>query len=125
MSLFERIGGEQAVELAVIRLYENIMNDDRINHFFKHLDIENLIGHQKRFLTFAFGGNSNYVGLTMRNAHKRLVEEYGVNDSHFDAVLDNLRMTLVELSLQEELIQEVLYIAESTRDDVLNKDTKG
>jgi hemoglobin len=45
----------------------------------------------------------------------------GLNDSHFDAVVENLGATLTELSVPQELIAEVVAICESTRNDVLGK----
>ena len=57
----------------------------------------------------------------MRAAHQRLVEEMGLNDSHFDAVMENLGATLKELGVPDELIGEAAAIAESTRSDVLGK----
>ena len=45
----------------------------------------------------------------------------GLNDSHFDAVMENLAATLEELNVPGELIAEAAAIAESTRNDVLGK----
>lgn len=47
--------------------------------------------------------------------------EQGLNDEHFDAVMENLGSTLVELEVPEELILEAAVVAESFRDEVLNK----
>ena len=75
---------------------------------------------QKAFLTFAFGGPNNYTGKDMRDGHAHLVER-GLNDSHFDAVMENLGATLKELNVPDELIAEAAAIAESTRNDVLGR----
>ncbi|WP_233258292.1 group 1 truncated hemoglobin [[Phormidium] sp. ETS-05] len=55
-SLFEKIGGEAAVEAAVDKFYVRVLADDRINYFFDGVDMEQQRKHQKGFLTFAFGG---------------------------------------------------------------------
>jgi len=78
------------------------------------------IGKQKAFLTMAFGGPNSYTGLDMRKAHAHLVAR-GLNDSHFDAVAENLTATLNELSVAQPLIDQVLAIAGSTRNDVLGR----
>jgi len=44
-----------------------------------------------------------------------------VDDSHFDAVAGHLAATLGELNVADELIDEVMAIAGSTRGDVLGK----
>ena len=77
-------------------------------------------GFQKRFLTVAFGGAPNYPGKNLRDAHKHLVNK-GLNDTHFDAVMEHLGSTLAELGVPADLITEAAGIAETTRNDVLNK----
>lgn len=119
--LFEKIGGAPAVDAAVDLFYQKVLADERIKHFFDGVDMERQAGHQKMFLTYAFGGAPNYSGQGMRAAHKKLVEEQGLNDSHFDAVLENLGAAMAELGVPDELITEAAGIAESTRADILNK----
>ncbi len=119
-SLFERIGGEAAVNAAVDLFYRKVLSDSRISHFFSTVDMDRQIAKQKAFLTFAFGGPAQYSGKDMRTGHAHLVK-MGLNDSHFDAVLENLGATLKELGVPDALIGEAAAIAESTRKDVLGK----
>lgn len=121
-TLFEKIGGAGAVNAAVDKFYEKVPADDRVKSFFEGVDMERQAGYQKRFLTVAFGGAPRYPGKTLRSVHKRLVEEKGLNDEHFDVVLGHLGATLKELGVSQDLIEEAAAIAESTRSDVLNKD---
>ena len=60
----------------------------------------------------------------MRVAHKKLVEEKGLNDTHFDTIAELLAATLKDLGVGQSLIDEVMIIAGSTRNDVLNKPEK-
>ncbi len=117
-SLYDRIGGEAAVNAAVDIFYRKVLADDRINQFFEGVDMEKQAAKQKAFLTMAFGGPNNYTGEDMRKGHAHLVEK-GLNDSHFDAVMENLAATLKELNVPDDLIAEAAAIAESTRKDVL------
>ncbi len=119
-TLYEQLGGEAAVSAAVDQFYEKVLADDRIKGFFDGLDMKRQAVKQKLFLTMVFGGPSKYTGRTMRAAHKKAVEN-GLNDSHFDAVVENLGATLKELGVPDELIQQVANLAETTRDDVLNR----
>ncbi len=119
-TLYERLGGEKAVSAAVDIFYKKVLADPRIKHFFEGVDMQKQARHQKNFLTVAFGGPNNYSGVGMRNAHKRLVEK-GLNDKHFDAVVELLGSTLKELGVKDSEISEVAAIAESVRKDVLNK----
>ncbi len=119
-SLYERIGGEPAVNAAVDIFYRKVLSDYRINRFFDNVDMEKQAAKQKAFLTMAFGGPHSYKGEDMRKGHMHLVK-MGLDDSHFDAVVENLGATLEELNVSQELIVEVVAICETTRNDVLGK----
>lgn len=120
-SLYDQLGGEAAVNAAVDIFYRKVLSDYRINRFFENTDIEKQAAKQKSFLTMAFGGPNNYNGTDMRQAHAHLVKKLGLDDSHFDAVMEHLTATLVELSVPQNLIAQVAAIAESTRNDVLGR----
>ncbi len=119
-TLYERLGGEAAVDAAVDIFYRKVLSDDRINEYFEGVDMDAQAAKQKSFLTMVFGGPNNYSGKDMREGHKHLVER-GLNDSHVDAVIENLGSTLKELGVEDADIQEVADIANSVRDDVLNR----
>lgn len=121
-TLYEKIGGEPAVDAAVGIFYDKVLVDDRIKHFFVGIPMERMRGHQKKFLTMAFSGPNNYSGRGMKAAHARLVDEMGLTDVHFDAVIENLGATLTDLEVPAELIGEAAAIAESVRESVLGRD---
>jgi hemoglobin len=118
--LFERIGGDAAVNAAVDIFYKKVLADSLLAPFFSGIDMERQIKKQKQFLTYAFGGPNHYTGRGMRNAHKASVEK-GLTDAHFDRVVSLLAQTLTELNVPASLINEVAAVAESTRADVLNR----
>ncbi len=119
-SLFERIGGEPAVDAAVDLFYRKVLQDKSIKKFFASADMDDQRAKQKAFLTMAFGGPNNYSGKDLTQAHAKLVKD-GLNDSHFDAVAGHLNATLQELGVAKDLIGEAMAIAAGTRDDVLGK----
>lgn len=121
MTLYERIGGTPAVKAAVDIFYGKVLADDRIAHFFEGVDMANQSGKQRAFLVMAFGGPNTYTGADMRRGHAHLVAR-GLNDGHFDAVVENLAATLSELGVTAADIGEVAKIAESVRDDVLGRE---
>jgi hemoglobin len=120
-SLYERIGGAPAVKAAVDIFYGKVLADGRIAHFFEGVDMQRQIGKQRAFLVMAFGGPNTYTGEDMRRGHAHLVAR-GLNDSHFDAVVENLAATLSELGVGSAEIAAVAQIAESVRDDVLGRE---
>ncbi len=119
-NLYHKLGGEAAVNAAVDIFYRKVLSDDRISEFFDDVDMESQAAKQKAFLTMAFGGPNNYNGMDMRRGHAHLVKR-GLNDSHFDAVVENLAATLKELNVGGDLISEVAALCETTRNDVLGK----
>jgi len=120
ISLCEQLGGQPAVEAAVDRFYRKVLKDDRIRGFFADVDMEKQIDNQKAFLTMVFGGPVNYSGKDMRAGHAHLVSR-GLNDSHVDVVIELLGQTLAELGVAKPLIDQVAALANSVRNDVLNR----
>lgn len=122
-TLYDKLGGEAAVDLAVDKFYEKVLADERVQHFFAHTNIQQQKKHQKDFMTYAFGGAEHWNGRPMREAHKELVTEMGLTDSHFNAIAEDLVATLVELNVPQALIDEVVQIVGSAahRNDVLNR----
>ena len=119
-SLFEKLGGEAAVDAAVDIFYRKVLQDNRIKNFFIDIDMDEQIKKQKAFITCAFGGPNKYSGLNMNQSHARL-EQKGLNDTHVDVVIELLGGTLKELGVSDELIGEVAAVAESVRDQVLGR----
>jgi hemoglobin len=116
--LFEKLGGEAAVNAAVDIFYRKVLSDDSINGFFETTDMEAQHAKQKAFLTMAFGGPNSYTGKDMRTAHAPLVAK-GLNEAHFNAVAGHLQATLEELNVPANLVDEVMSIAGSTKSDIL------
>lgn len=116
MSIYEKIGGEAAVNAAVDIFYRKVLSDDRISHFFDTVDMDAQLVKQKAFLTMAFGGPNNYSGQDMREAHKGM----NLTEIHFNAVAECLTSTLEELSVPQDIIDEIIGICLSVKDDVLN-----
>lgn len=119
-TLFERLGGQDAINAAVDIFYRKVLTDDRINFFFDGVDMDKQIRKQKKFLTVVFGGPNQYAGKNLREGHRHLLEK-GLNDTHVDIVIEHLGGTLQELGVNEQEINEVAAIANSVRDDVLNR----
>ncbi|WP_367401624.1 group I truncated hemoglobin [Geoalkalibacter halelectricus] len=120
-TLYAQLGGEAAVDAAVDRFYAKVLADARVKDFFEGVDMVRQSAMQKEFLTFAFGGPVTYSGQDMRSAHAHLVEEKGLSDMHFDAIVEHLGATLREMGVEENLIAQVAAVAESVREPVLNR----
>lgn len=121
-SLYHKLGGRAAIDASVEAFYVKVLADDRIKHFFEDINMSKQRRKQKEFLSAAFGGPVPWVGKDMRTAHANLP---GLNETHFNAVAGHLQKTLEELKVKKELIDQVMAIAASTRNDVLNRPKTG
>jgi hemoglobin len=119
-SLYEQLGGEPAVSAAVDDFYRRMLTDERVAPFFDDVDMDGQIAKQKGFLTMVLGGPHSYTGKDMRTGHKRLVER-GLNDSHVDIVIEHLGATLLDMGATPAQVAQVAALANSVRDDVLNR----
>lgn len=117
-SIFEQIGGMDAVKAAVEIFYKKVLADETINKYFQNVDMAKQKQKQMAFLAFVFGGPVKYEGKDMRKAHAHLE---GLNEDHFNAVAGHLVATLQELNVPQELIDKIVNIALSVKDDVLQK----
>lgn len=119
-TLFERLGGRPAITKAVDVFYRKMLNDPRVARFFESTDMARQRGKQAAFLTMVTGGPNAYTGKDMREGHAHLVER-GLDDSHVDVVIEHLGGTLAELGANPDDIAAVAALANSVRDDVLNR----
>ncbi len=115
-TLFERIGGKEAVEVAVDLFYHKVLGDSRLEHYFESAEISKLKSHQRAFLTSAMGGPGKYSGADMGPAHARL----GVTNEHFDAVVLHLVDTLTELDVASDVIAEIGAALTPLRDQIVS-----
>jgi truncated hemoglobin YjbI len=117
-SIFDRIGGAPAVSAAAELFYRKVLADPALSGYFDDVDMEGQIAKQAAFLTMALGGPSNYTGRDLRSAHAPLA---GLTDEHVDLVIGYLAETLTELGVASDDIAAAGAIANSVRDDVLNR----
>jgi hemoglobin len=117
-SIYQQLGGKAAIEAAVELFYTKVLADDRVKHYFADINMTRQKKKQKEFLSMALGAPTKYSGADLRTAHAGLP---GLNDTHFNAIAENLKATLEELKVDKALIARTLAIVESTRAEVLNR----
>lgn len=117
-SLYHQLGGQGAIDAVVEAFYVRVLADERIKHFFDDVNMARQRRKQKEFLSAAFGGPIPWSGKDLRKAHAGLP---GLSETHFNAVAENLQKTLEQLKVRKELVDQVMAIAASTKDEVLNR----
>lgn len=119
-SLFDRLGGMKAINRAVDVFYAKITADPHVSPYFSGITMPRLRAKQKAFLAMVLGGPNAYTGRNLRDAHRPLVQR-GLDDSHLDRVITLLGETLLELGAAPGDVDEVAAIANSVRDEILDR----
>ncbi len=120
VSLYEKLGGDPAIEAALDIFYEKVMADSALRGFFENVAVDRIKRKQRAFLAMAFGGPSVYDGRDLRAAHHSAVKR-GLDETLFNHFMGHFRATLEELGVNEGDISQVMAIAYSGQDDVLNR----
>jgi hemoglobin len=119
-SLYQKLGGKEAIDAVVDAFYVKVLADKRVKDFFADVSMDKQRRKQKDFLSAAFGGPLPWTGKDMRKAH----EGMGLTEEHFNAIAENLVSTLKDFKVKQELIDQVVAIALTTKDDVLGRPKK-
>lgn len=119
-SIYDQIGGEESIVAAVAIFYEKVLNDNLIKHYFEGVDMLGQVIHQQNFLRAALGGKIPYTGRGLYLAHQNLK----ISDSHFGQVAYHLQQTLLELKVPQDIIDKIMAIAGSVKDDIVAKQTE-
>lgn len=85
-SLYERLGGKDAISAVVDEFAKNVLGDARINKKFAKSDPQRLVTNLKDFVCSATGGPCQYNGLSMKESHHRM----GVTEGEFNALVEDL-----------------------------------
>ena len=117
-SLYEKVGGEEAISKVVDYFYsELVLKDETVNQFFQNTDMEKQRGHQTKFISFALGGPKQYTGQSMAKAH----EGMNLQEEHFQAIATHLHDALAHFGVSEADIDTALTKVASLKDDILHK----
>ena len=116
-TLYERLGGKDAIGAVVDNFYDRVLADDTINHFFANTDMEKQRRHQTLFISFATGGPNQYSGGSMEKVHTGM----NLQPEHFNAVAKHLAAALEDFKVPMADIEAVLATVETLRDAIQYK----
>lgn len=122
-SLLQELGGQSALDALVGAFYFNVLNDERLALFFANSNADAIRNHQQKFLAAALGGSDLYRGRPLFQAHRSLVQEHGLNHSHFDAMEELLASTIHQFGYPRDLNQKIVARVNALRADVLGSDS--
>ncbi|MEU9442929.1 group 1 truncated hemoglobin [Streptomyces sp. NPDC048304] len=114
-SLFEQLGGEEAVAAVVDAFYAKVLADPALQPYFAGVDLDRLKRHQRRFIGQALGAARPYTGRSMRKAHEHLA----VTQDAFDRVVTHLAAALSEAGVAEGTIGTIAGALLPLKDDIV------
>ena len=92
-TLYDSIGGADALRVAVDRFYLKVLGDPQLAPYFEGKDVSAIKRHQVLLLTTILGGPGAYGGRDLGEAHAGLAitgDDYDRTVGHLVAVLDEL-----------------------------------
>jgi truncated hemoglobin YjbI len=118
-SLYERLGGKDAISAVVDDFAANVLADPRINKKFAKTDATRLLANLKDFVCFATGGPCQYKGLDMKTSHKNM----GTTAGEFNALVEDLVKTLNKFKVPPKEQNELLGALAGLRGDIVESES--
>ncbi|QBI56516.1 group I truncated hemoglobin [Streptomonospora litoralis] len=115
VSIYERIGGHDALTVVVDDLYVRIMDDPKLAGFFTGTNLAKLKGRQVEFFSAALGGPDVYDGGPMGAVHRGR----GIEQAHFDLVAAHLIDALKAAGVPGETVDEIVGVVAPLSDDIV------
>jgi hemoglobin len=114
-SLYERLGGLEAITAVVDSFVARCAEDERINRKFERSDIPRLKKMLVDQVCEATSGPCTYTGRDMRETHDGM----GVTAGEFDALVEDLVATLNEFDVPQVEQEELLGLLAPMRGDIV------
>jgi hemoglobin len=116
-SLYDRLGGKDAITAVVDDFVANVAADNRINAFFANTDIPALKTMLVDQICEATGGPCTYTGRSMKEAHTGM----GVKEEDFAALVEDLVKSLDKFKVPEKEKTELLTALGGMKGDIVGQ----
>lgn len=117
-SLYERLGGYDALVAVADNLLPRLAGDEQLGRFWAHRGADGIQREKQLlvdFLASSAGGPMYYTGRDMLLSHQGMQ----VSSSDWDAFIGHLNATLDEFKVPEPERTDVLAFIDSTRADIV------
>jgi len=117
-TLYERLGGYDAISAVVNDLLPRLESDSQLGRFWEHRG-EDGINREKQllidFLCANAGGPLLYTGRDNKTSHRGM----GISDNDWEKFISHLNATLDNFQLPAQERSDVIAFIESTRVDIV------
>jgi hemoglobin len=118
-SLYDRLGGTDAITAVTHAFEDRAAKDDRINQKFARTNLDRLTKEFVDQVCQDTGGPCTYTGLSMKTAHTNM----GVTSGEWDAFMEDLVATLDSFNVGKAEQDELLSILRPMRPDIVEVDS--
>jgi hemoglobin len=116
-TLYQRLGGREAITMVVDSFVARVAADGRINKKFARSDIPRVKVMLVDQICNATGGPCTYTGRSMKEAHRNM----SVTDGEFDALVEDLVATLNQFNVAKADQDALLKTLGSMRADIVER----
>ena len=113
-SIYQQIGGHEALEGVVDDFYDRVLADDRLSGFFSGTNMSRLKGKQVEFFAAALGGPEPYAGAAMRQVH----QGRGITKAHFTMVAEHLAASLSAAGVPKDMVERIIAAIAPLADEI-------
>lgn len=117
-TLYDRLGGYDAVSAVVNDLLPRLMADERLGRFWAHRGADGIAREKQLLIDYlcsAAGGPKYYTGRAMKISHTGM----RISQADWTAFLGHLQATLDKFNLPAAERSDVLAFIDSTRADIV------
>jgi hemoglobin len=118
-SLYDRLGGLDAITAVVDDFRDRVAKDERINQKFVKTDLVRLTKMLIDQVCEAAGGPCQYTGRSMKEAHAGM----GVTSGEFEALVEDLVASLNHFKVGKREQDEILGVLGPLRGDIVEVDS--
>lgn len=116
-SLYDRLGGKEAIAAVVDDFVGNVAQDSRINKYFEGSDVKRLKSQLVDQVCEASGGPCKYKGQNMKNAHQGM----GIKSEDFDTLVEDLKKSLDKFKVPSNEQNDLLAVLGPMKKDIVEK----
>jgi hemoglobin len=118
-SLYDRLGGVDAITAVVRAVAARQLKDDRINQKYARTNVDRLVKEFVDQICQATGGPCKYTGRSMTEAHHNM----GVTSGEFQAFVDDVVATLNDFNVGKAEQDELLNILAPLQGEIVEADS--
>lgn len=100
-TIFEKYGGFATFRKVVSSFYDHMLDDDRVNKYFAGLNMERMIDHQTKFVTYIAGGPASVSDERLARAHQNL----GITKDELEVMCNIFRDNLEDHDIEDDDVE--------------------